>query len=363
VTGSVHITLESIPVHCKESISRFVGYESILSKCPGIMQKFSKKRPSNPTSSNPLMCLSKSWVNAARSGLQLEWRKRSCVEWLLVSDIMSNTLITKVASHLSFKLVALRERDIIAQGPFHDPVIAARLLPESAEKLLSLEIPTDICLQSQPAYFVEVRTACLRTVAVMRFMLSLGAALRSHHLYEIYKNIEMPLLLSASDMQFLGMPADWNFFSRLHSSLTERQSDIERLLDKTFGFPVTASSYKSIAKVKLMLNQQLQAYLVKHFDATTFSSSAWSSGNQLSTSEAAALIEKHPLMKLISETRSISSALTLLHGITKHKMISGNLRGRIRAVFNTVGTDTGFHSLATTLLFSLDCLNLSHQHT
>ena len=51
-----------------------------------------------------------------------------CYEWRLLNNIMSNKNIIKVALNLKSQIVALRERDVIVDGPLMDPSIAAQLV-------------------------------------------------------------------------------------------------------------------------------------------------------------------------------------------------------------------------------------------
>jgi hypothetical protein len=50
--------------------------------------------------SNSLVCVSKRWSAACKVALYLEWRRGSCAEWRVVSELMSSDRVTKV-THLS----------------------------------------------------------------------------------------------------------------------------------------------------------------------------------------------------------------------------------------------------------------------
>jgi hypothetical protein len=50
--------------------------------------------------SNALVCVSKRWSAACKAALYLEWRRGSCAEWRVVSELMSSDRVTKVI-HLS----------------------------------------------------------------------------------------------------------------------------------------------------------------------------------------------------------------------------------------------------------------------
>ena len=51
---------------------------------------------STVVSSNSLVCVSKQWSAACKAALYLEWRRGSCAEWRVVSELMSSDRVTKV---------------------------------------------------------------------------------------------------------------------------------------------------------------------------------------------------------------------------------------------------------------------------
>jgi hypothetical protein len=46
--------------------------------------------------SNSLVCVSRHWSAACKAALYLEWRRGSCAEWRVVSELMSSERVTKV---------------------------------------------------------------------------------------------------------------------------------------------------------------------------------------------------------------------------------------------------------------------------
>lgn len=50
--------------------------------------------------SNSLVCVSKGWSAACKAALCLEWRRGSCAEWRVVSELMSSDRVTKVSPSL-----------------------------------------------------------------------------------------------------------------------------------------------------------------------------------------------------------------------------------------------------------------------
>ena len=62
--------------------------------------------------SNPLMSVSRYWAAACRAAMALEWRRGACVEWQILSEIMSNSTVTKVrelSSHILFSHILFKK--------------------------------------------------------------------------------------------------------------------------------------------------------------------------------------------------------------------------------------------------------------
>ena len=160
---SVHIN--QLPSNCKQLISRFVGYTSILgttfdnfratqartgletfiqndlASIANFGGEFYITKPtlnlgvedkkSNVNAHlyhNGLLSTSKDWMINARKGLLHEWRKGRCLEWRLLNDIMSNEKLMKIAVNIKNQIVCLRERDVVVKGPLMDPSVGAKLI-------------------------------------------------------------------------------------------------------------------------------------------------------------------------------------------------------------------------------------------
>lgn len=345
VPPSISLSLDSIGDAAKELICRYVGFQSILFKCRFLVKHLSNvSLCEDEILLNPLLEVSKSWVTAARSAISTEWQKSSCVEWKLVDDIMTNPRITKLSTNLIAQLVALRERDITPCGPFQDPIIGSLLLPESCDKCTELFVPIALDNSSKSPYLVEIRNACLKTLLAREAMESVKTSLMKFNLFHVFESLEMPLLISAAEMQFVGMPADWAFFSDLHRSLVQWQQQIDKIF-KVSGHKLSPASHVDVKALKHSLTQQLRVYIATAGRAKQTIESTktdWSAGTQLSAAEEDAFVARHPLLLLVSEWRSLSSAITSLSSIIKSKKrVSEVLGNRVRAKFNTIGTETG----------------------
>jgi hypothetical protein len=367
-----------LPLACRALIASFVGFGSLLRKCPALGSYFECKDRADSgavataSTPNPLFLVSRGWSYAARLALLLAWRKGGCTEWRLLSEIMQNCSITKVAVGLKNKLVALRERDVVVDGPLADAGTAHTLLrqcqgdgPGSALlDAVTLQIPSlHPPLHGNKTSTTELvklgqKVACFRAVAVFRAMARLEVLLRGADVLALFRNIEMALLYSASDAEFCGLAVDTLHFTSLRHNLSLRQELIEQYFATLFGAEFNVASPGDVAQLKRKLLEQRRGALQEG-----------SGGGSGSITDLALQqeIKEHPLMRLVSEHRSHARLLPLCSSILSSRFFT-----RVRATYNTLGTDTGrvilthpplqqvhqrcksyFDSLGTQYLFSL----------
>eukprot|EP01032_Pedospumella_encystans_P008842 gene8842-10458_t len=392
-------TLDSLPARCREIVVAYVGFGTLLTKCTSLrecMMESKSNSPANASSSstshtsavaNPLFLVDRRWSYSARRALLLAWRRGGCTEWRLFSDVLSNNNITKVAVHLKSKMVVLRERDLLIEGPIEDPSIAHTLLqhcspPTEQDKnnnsdksdggsslavnLQIPEIPHDTNDTSAlTALHNGQKIACFRSVAVFRAMAKLEVRLRSVQCIDLFRNIEMLLLYSASDAEYSGLRVDAAFFSTLRKQLSDRQCCIEQYFATLYGGDFNVSSHGDVA----LLRKRLVGDSVLHvqnviansaggmggfiddtinnnaIETTTGigndSCSNSNSSNIITTTEIEQSIfhciqTQHPLLKLVSEHRSHTRALPLCSSVLGSRCFD-----RVRAVYSTLGTETG----------------------
>jgi len=330
--------INSIPLSCCVLISRFVGYHLILGRHPhlraalltGHVHDLKNGVDKNGVKmSNPMMYTSRRWAAASRVGLYYEWCRRACVEWQLLGEVMKNKSITKVAVDIKSKMTCLRERDVIVRGPLEDPSIAKALLPRDFE--MNLLFP-DTWKFSQNS---SVKVACFKAAAVIRTMATLTSELKRHHLLELFRTVEMPLLHSVSEIDYVGCPAESNFFRDLLQNLVDRQTIIKSYfdsIDKNFN---PLSSRRDMQKLKDEL-------IIRYVDALDETRKAQSNKSSINTNRTVShtdpttAIVSHPLMKLAREYRQSVAFASLCRGL-----IFSNLNGRIRFTTSTLHTETG----------------------
>lgn len=382
--------LQSLPLKCHRLICRFVGFESILNRCPYLRSR-TRGHENSPSSAttlvrNPLLEVNRYWVRVARQTLAIEWRKGQCVEWRLLNEIMGNSQITKVAVDMQAKLVTLRERDVLVDGPLEDPLVAISLLinataqgvisdqakstkqfgnskPPDAPSTFptSLVYPSHVhsemmraktragagtdatsSLAIDPTQSQACRLTCYRSVSILRNVATLTKFLSNHGVLEIFRNIEMPLLLTTADMEFHGMAVNSAFFATLKSDIEDRMQVIEHYFKCVEGPNFSVSSYRDLAKMseKLLvsyrdiLNQKLKAMRVFDFDESSEKYAFYLKCLE----DAPERLQKHPLILLAKEfvffQRAVLPFCTEVTGLRK-------FIGRIRADIQSIGTETG----------------------
>lgn len=349
--------MEAFPSSIREAIATYVGFGNILNKCPLLEAYFSQQDQKDQhiteslqkksvclseMSSNPLFLVSRGWCHSTRAALLMAWRKGACIEWKLFADIMRNANLTKVAIHVKSKMVVLRERDVLVEGPVEDPSIAQTILtttqwseplrPSShtgGKSILSIKVPKLKPSTAQTAPSLELllngkKIACFRAVAVMRAMAKMEEQLRQCSMIDLFRNIEMPLQYCSADAELGGIKVDPAFFSRLRQSLMDRKEAIQSYCRVFCGQAFNVDSHVDVSKVKKDIVSK-----IRHGVPT-----AAKTGEK--DSIEAVVAASHPFMRLISEYRSHVRTLPLCSSILGNRYFD-----RVRPVYNTIGTETG----------------------
>ena len=339
-TESMICDINSIPLSCCVLISRFVGYQLILGRNPHLRAAVLEiDQTHNPnlkngadrnglSLSNSMMLVSKRWTAATRVGLYFDWCRKACVEWQLLGEVMKSDSITKIAVDIKSKLTCLRERDVLVRGHLEDPSIAKALLPREIEMSLKIPETSKFSLNS------TVKVACYRAASVFRTMAAITLHLRNHQQLELFRTIEMPLLNSVSEIDYVGCPADNNFFRDLLQNLVDRQTIIKSYfdsIDKNFN---PLSSRRDMQKLKDEL-------IIRYVDAIDEMRKAQSNksgmiNRSFGHTDPTTAIRTHPLMRLAAEYRQSVAFASLCKSL-----IYNNVNGRIRFTSSTLHTETG----------------------
>lgn len=157
--------------------------------------------------------------------------------------------------------------------------------------------------------------------------------MRSCSMLDLYRNIEMPLLYCTSDAELTGFEINSVFFSRLRQALTDRQQMIQSYFQALYGTSFNLDSYVDVRNLKKKLIHEIQqGYISKANYGIQTSLNFMPSEDEITR----AISHNHPLMQLISEYRSNTRTLPLCSSILGSRYFD-----RVRAVYNTLGTETG----------------------
>ena len=373
------VSISLLPAPAKGLICRYVGFGSIVNKCPMLRTCLADvKVPERAVApsphvrycpQNPLMAANKSWAALCRTALRVEWAKGNCVEWRLCGELMSSRSVTKIAENIKDKMLCLRERDIIVNGAIEDPQVALSLLECNTQ--LSLPIPTVSRLPQgvKPTFIAAIR-ACYISIAIFRAMADIEVRLRKHGLEDTFFNMEMPLCHTVVDAELNGLPLNTSFLSNLRQDVNDRIKIIEHCFRSVKGPAFNIASPQDVAALKAQLEQKMKQREANHqakekltkpsfcsasatvantspASSTLHAGSLWSSGKENehgrnSPFATAPTIEDHPLLLLVKEHRSHSRIIPTLTSILSSRYRpAGHSYDRVRATFHTIGTETG----------------------
>eukprot|EP01039_Chlorochromonas_danica_P006257 gene6257-6898_t len=348
------VSLDALPRRCKEAVLDYLGCGRLLVKAPGLY-------PSSTSASNPLFVVSRNWCLLARHYLMTRWREGEAREWRLLQEIMSLRGLTKVSHDLKTKIIMLRERDVLVQGPLEDPSVAySLLLPTCSSSSSALPVRTTPPSLTPPRRWCsegvheEVRRGLW--LAAQRTVITLQAAARLHPLLEsagllrLYRDVEAPLLLSVATLELHGLSCDVRGLARLRRHLLDRKVVLESYFKKH-----RVSTPEEVRKEKERLFGLAQAvYRATRPSTTTTSSSFstttsrdWSAGRsdamarESSASQELLLLRRrltatHPLFALLSEYNSLEQALPILSSANCNRRYL-----RVRPLYDPLGTETG----------------------
>jgi hypothetical protein len=362
---------DQLPPTCRERIAAYVGFGSLLCKCPALAlhlrSAVARSVPLEVASgvacaagdANPLFLVSRRWSYSARSALLLAWRTGACTEWCLFSELMRRPGLTKVAVHAKSNLVALRERDVVVEGPLADPSVAVALLTQSGAPELEvaeqrhptvdLQIPrlmNAVSLRRSNNNCTELdvhtgqKTACFRAVAVFRATAHLEAQLDRACTLPLYRNIETALLHSAGDAEYGGIAVDSAYFGELRQNLTLRQELIGSYFEALFGADFNVASPADVAQLRRRLEEE----------CSRAAAGVCGPDAALPVEALQQAVQWHPVMQLVSEYRSHARLLPLCSAVLSNRCFN-----RVRACFNTLGTETGRVILTQPPLQQVSC--------
>ncbi len=261
-------------------------------------------------------------------------------------DVLTNPKTTKVGQNIKYDLLMLAQYGVWLAGPLFDTMVAHYVLsPELhhgmdylAEVLLHYRtIPIEELIGPKGKNQKNMRDlapeevykyACEDADVTLRLKNVLEKQLREQGAYDLFHDIEMPLVPVLAQMEFNGVRIDTNALRETSALYTQRLQEIEQDIYSLAGQPFNISSPKQVGEML--------------FDTLKISAKAKKTkGGQYSTSEEVleSLRDKHPIVGRILDYRGLKKLLSTY--IDALPALINPRTGRIHTSFNQTVTATG----------------------
>ena len=268
-------------------------------------------------------------------------------------DVLTNPKTTKVGQNIKYDLLMLAQYGVWLAGPLFDTMVAHYVLsPELhhgmdylAEVLLHYRtIPIEELIGPKGKNQKNMRDlapeevykyACEDADVTLRLKNVLEKQLHEQGAYDLFHDIEMPLVPVLAQMEFNGVRIDTDALRETSALYTQRLQEIEQDIYSLAGQPFNISSPKQVGEML--------------FDTLKISAKAKKTkGGQYSTSEEVleSLRDKHPVVGRILDYRGLKKLLSTyidaLPALINPRTGRGSLRPFSRhrdAPCSGVGTD------------------------
>ena len=261
-------------------------------------------------------------------------------------DVLTNPKTTKVGQNIKYDLLMLAQYGVWLAGPLFDTMVAHYVLsPELhhgmdylAEALLHYRtIPIEELIGPKGKNQKNMRDlapeevykyACEDADVTLRLKNVLEKQLREQGAYDLFHDIEMPLVPVLAQMEFNGVRIDTDALRETSALYTQRLQEIEQDIYSLAGQPFNISSPKQVGEML--------------FDTLKISAKAKKTkGGQYSTSEEVleSLRDKHPVVGRILDYRGLKKLLSTY--IDALPALINPRTGRIHTSFNQTVTATG----------------------
>ncbi len=254
--------------------------------------------------------------------------------------------IEKIGQNIKFDMLVLDRYNIEVKGPIFDTMIAHYLLsPElkhnmdylaetylnyktiHIEELIGKKGKKQDSMRNLPPEKIK-DYACEDSDITFQLKQILEKELIIQGMDKLFRELEMPLVRVLTDMEKTGVKVDTDFLKKYRNTITEKISQIEKQIYELAGEEFNISSTKQLGhilfeKLKITDNPKL------------------TKTKQYSTSEAELLKlkDKHPIIPLILEYRSLKKLLNSY--IDSLPKLVNPRTGRIHTSFNQTITATG----------------------
>ena len=266
----------------------------------------------------------------------------------LVAERLRPTLgdpkVTKTAHNAKYDLTVLRRHGIEVQGLDFDTMIAAYLLEPSrrgfglkdlAWSKLGMEMKpiseligqgreqitmAQVSIADAAAYAAADVEATLRLVDVLE------DELRRKEQWELFRDVEMPLVRVLMDMEMSGVAVDVDALKEISTGMYRRVTELEEQIQGLAGHPFNVSSTQQLGEV---LFDEL-GLPVKARTKTGYSTKA---------SVLEELKTEHPIIELLLEHRQLTKLKSTY--VDSLPLLVNRETGRVHTSYNQTGTVTG----------------------
>ena len=240
-----------------------------------------------------------------------------------LKEIMQDKSIKKIGHDLKKAKVALVKETIALEGLFFDTMIAAYLLNPSKTQYSLADVAWDYLGESVNSDTLNEET-CLKLV--LRLKPKLETELREKSLYELFNNLEMPLVEVLAEMESNGIKLDLKVIKELSQDIKKR---LIKLIEDIYEISGSQFNINSPKQLRDILFDRLKLPVVKKTKT----------GPSTDEEVLRALADKHKLPAMLLEYRQLTKLkntyIDVLPGLIDKDS------GRIHASFNQTGTETG----------------------
>jgi len=236
----------------------------------------------------------------------------------ILGPVFSDKKIIKIGYDLKKAYEFLAGCEICLDGPFFDIMIGAYLLdPQTGTRVLS-----DIA-----ANYIG-RNVDVRMIACEQLLLkkALETQLKEKNLYQLFSDVEMPLVRVLASMEQVGIKVDKNFLETLNLQMDEKLESLTKQIHKISGAEFNINSPKQLAEI---LFEKLKLPVIKK----------GKSGPSTNVEVLTRLSHEHELPVLILEYREVTK-LKSTYVVGLLELISTDTH-RIHTSFNQAVTATG----------------------
>ncbi len=264
----------------------------------------------------------------------------------ILRPALENEKILKIGQNIKFDLLVLLNYGIQVKGPLFDTMIAHYLLfPELkhnmdylAETYLGYKtIHIEELIGKRGKHQGSMRDlppekikdyACEDSDITFQLKSVLEKNLKVQQLEKLFYEIEMPLVRVLTAMEFAGVSLDVEFLKNYKKQIKEKISLIEQKIYQLAGEQFNISSTKQLGYIlfeKLKVTDKPKLTKTKQYST--------------SEEELKKLVNKHPIIPLILEYRSLKKLLTAY--INSLPKLVNPRTGKIHTSFNQTITATG----------------------